>query len=87
MEPVTLLQTGLGETENEEILLISPCFSDKTKLELNGLVKRCNSKIWGGESHCEIIEYQSDTYVNSWCGAINRTVEPLLFGSVRRRGH
>jgi hypothetical protein len=53
VEPVTLLQTGLGETENGEILLTSPCFSDKAKLQLNGLVKRRNSKMWGGESYCK----------------------------------
>jgi len=65
VEPVTLLHTGLGETENEESLLTSPCFSDKAKLQSNGLMKRCNSKIWGGESNCKIIEYQSDINVNS----------------------
>ena len=47
MEPVTLLRTGLGETENEEIVLTSPCFSDELQLQLNGLVERRNSKIWG----------------------------------------
>jgi hypothetical protein len=53
VQPATLLQTDLGETANEEILLTSLCFSDKAKLQLNGLVKRRNSKIWGGESHCK----------------------------------
>jgi hypothetical protein len=52
VEPATLLQTDLGETANEEILLTSQCYSDKAKLQLNGLVKRRNSKIWGGESNC-----------------------------------
>jgi len=53
VEPVTILQTGLGESENEESLLTSPRFSDKAKLQLNGLVKRRKSKICGGESNCK----------------------------------
>jgi hypothetical protein len=53
VEPVTILQMDLGETAKEEMLLTSLCSSEKAKLELNGLVKRRNSKVWGGESYCK----------------------------------